>query len=228
MSPNFIDIKLDFSDKSFLNLNGINPILGGVSPLLKIYKNINWLKPSNFNKTYDDNINAYFIDIGDGIKRTAVYFKLYELDIDLDFLHIMYGDYFKLRSVNNTILSIDFAGLATIEHIKEILSCSNVKYVFCSDHDAWASEIFLKRHSMERIIIWHSPELVRLYTNGNSHIIYNTNYVIANKIVIGAGDLLAASIISELYDVNFEKITVEFMHEVIHFATSIVKKRCFF
>lgn len=227
MSPNFIDLKLDFSEKSFLNIAGLKPIGGGVTPLIGIFDEINWIRPSTFNPLYSDDVKAYFIDVGDGVKRTAVSFSLFELCIDVNFAHVMYGDYFVLRPSAGVTLSVDFAGIANRDHAEKILSCSNVKYAFCSDHDVWADATFLRRLSTNKAIIWHSPECVRLYFNGSMLTITNDKFVPTKKTVIGAGDMLAVRSMLELYKNDFEDVTLESITEAITIAMNFVNERCF-
>lgn len=225
LSPNFIDFNLDFKKESFLNLAKLSPISGGISPLVYLFEDVNWIKPSAFNRSYNDTKEAYFIDVGDGIKRTAVNYELSELCIDDDFIHVMYGDYFKLRVTEKTILSVDFAGLACREHVEEILSISNVRYVFCSDHDLWADNSYLTLNSRNRLIIWHSPECVRFYIEQSMYTIPNDRFIQTKKIVVGAGDLLAISIMRQLYEKSFEELNPDYLIQVITGAMNFVSDR---
>lgn len=227
VSPNFIDFNLDFKRESFLNMARINPICGGVNPLLSIFENINWIKPSAFNHLCKDDVVAYFVDVGDGIKRTAVNYSLCELCVDVDFAHVMYGDYFILRPTAGATLSVDFAGLADMNHADKLLYCSNVKYVFCSEHDSWADTSYLNHQSRNRVIIWHSPECVRLYVNQSMYVVPNDKFVLTKKIVVGAGDIFAVCIMRVLYKRNFEEVTLASLIEAITTAMNFVRKRCF-
>ena len=227
MSPNFIDFNLDFRETSFLNIAGLKPTSGGVSPLVGIFDEINWIRPSTFNPLYNDDVVAYFVDVGDGVKRTAVDYSLCELCVDVDFAHLMYGDYFALRPAAGVTLSVDFAGIASVDHAEKILSCSNVKYVFCSDHDTWADAAFLSRQSINKAIIWHSPECVRLYFNQSMFTVPNDRFVPTKKIVVGAGDLLAVRILLELYKNEFDEVTPESVTGAIAIAMNFVSNRCF-
>jgi hypothetical protein len=228
LSPNFIDYHLNFSKESFLNLANIKPEAGGVTPLLSVFKNLHWLKPSELNNSItDDDVKAYFIDAGDGVKRTIVNYNPFELPIDIDFAHVMYGDYFYFLTSPRTKLSVDFAGIASLEHINNILSLKSVKYVFCSEHDAWADDNYLNNQSKNRVIIWHSPKLVRIYLNQSLYVLQNDSFIETNKIVIGAGDTLAVSIMLDLYDKNFEELTQKIIVETVAKAIKFVSKRYF-
>lgn len=227
VSPNFIDFNLDFRGSSFLNIARIKPIGGGVIPLMNVFDEINWIKPSTFDPLCNDDVVAYFVDVGDGIKRTAVSYSSCELCVDVDFAHVMYGDYFVLRPATRGTLSVDFAGIADVEHVEKILSCSNVKYVFCSEHDAWANATYLHRQSTNKAIIWHSPECVRLYFNQSMIVMPNDKFVPTKKIVVGAGDLFAVSTMFELYKKEFDEVTSESLTEAISIAMNFVSKRYF-
>ena len=227
VAPNFIDLTLDFRKKHFLNIASIKPIGGGVTPLLNIFDEINWIKPSAFNPLCKDDVQAYFFDIGDGVKRTAVDYSFCELYLDVDFAHVMYGDYFALKPASGVTLSVDFAGLADVDHVERILSCSNVKYVFCSEHDSWAESIYLISKSRNRAIIWHSPKCVLLYFNQSIFKVPNIKFVPTKKIVVGAGDLLAVSIMLALYKKEFKDMKHETITESIITAMNLVTNRCF-
>lgn len=227
VSPNFIDLNLDFNGRSFLNLDKIIPICGGVSPLLSIFDNINWIKPSLFNDLCEDDVVAYFIDVGDGVKRTAVNYRLCELSVDVDFAHVMYGDYFILQPAVGSILSVDFAGIADVNHIEKILSFSDVRFVFCSEHDLWADSSYLNSRSQNRVIIWHSPECVRLYFNNSIYVIPNDKFSPTKNIFVGAGDIFALCVMRELYKRNFEELTSANLIDSITNAMNFVSKRCF-
>jgi hypothetical protein len=227
VSPNFIDFNLDFRERSFLNIARLKPTGGGVNPLINTFGEINWIKPSTFNRLCNDDVVAYFVDVGDGVKKTAVNYSLCELCVDIDFAHVMYGDYFVLRPAAGATLSVDFAGIANADHAEKILSCSNVKYAFCSDHDTWADAAFLSRQSVDKAIIWHSPECVRLYFNQSMFLVHNDKFVPTKKIVVGAGDLLAVRIMFEVYKKEFDEVTPESLIEAISIAMSFVGKRYF-
>ena len=228
ISPNFIDYDLNFQDKSFLIINDCPRREGGVFFVKKYFDNINWIKPSDLdngnNYLNKDNVSAFFINLGDGAKRTAINYKKFEIDIDLNFSHLMYGDYFNLANCTpNSVLSVDFAGLAERFDVAKILNTKNVRIVFCSDHDKWADDPYLKKNSLERLIIWHSPDLIKVFHDEKVIKINNPHFVLTNRVLVGAGDIFAIHLLKSFFSKEIIKFNDKISYDEFIIKEAIIK-----
>lgn len=229
ISPIFVDHFLDFKHKDFINLNDIKINKGGVELLTYFFNHLNWILPSSLNREYNDYINAYFVDVGDGVKRTAIDYKKFKISFDLNFVHLMYGDYFEIINSGNSIISIDFCGLGKIEDINRFLNQKNIKYIFCSDHDLWAKDEFLIDKSFNRYIFWHSPRLVKIFHNKSMSMIDNKFFSSNNKrINVGVGDFFAINILNNFYKSKKSNYKIDEIISFVEETTNLISNKFFY
>lgn len=219
VSPIFKD-KLIYSKIQIDKANIIDRITSefGGAYRLKKFKIFEWILPSGdiFEENFlKQNVQDAIIIIDKKNKTTFAKPKKFKIPIisGNDVYHFMYGEYFdinnrNLKSIyNNSIISVDFAGIALKDIDKNLNFWSeNSHIIFCSGHDFWSNEKFLIELSIKNIVIFHEQNYVKVIKNKNITLFKNVKNIKNKYTRVGAGDFFALSILEKL---NLERNLLE-------------------